>query len=99
VLLNQPTLAKAVEEGKPFQLFEWSTQHIQVTAPWYYFGGGIKLKHQATELRFGFGRPASSSRGLAGAAAELQEVGTMRSRGKLWAKALSNATPRKSGDA
>jgi hypothetical protein len=98
-LLNQPALAKAVEEGRPFQLFEWSAHQVQVSTPWYYFGGGIKLKHQATELRFSFGRPASGSHGLAGAAAELQEVGAMRSRGKLWAKALSNETAQNSGEA
>jgi hypothetical protein len=99
LLLDQPALARAVEEGKPFQLFEWSAREVQVTVPWYYFGGGIKLKHQATELRFSFGRPASSTHGRASAAAELQEVGAMRSRGKLWARALSNVSAPKSGDA
>jgi hypothetical protein len=97
-LLNQPALAKAVEEGRSFQLFEWDAHQVQVSTPWYYFGGGIKLKHYATRLRFSFGRPASNSRGLAGAAAELKEVGVMRSRGKLWAKALANDTARESGE-
>lgn len=98
-VLNQPGLTEAVEEGRPFRFFEWPAHQVRVTTPWYYFGGGIRLEHRGTELRFSFGRPASTGRGLAGAAAELEEVGTMRSRGRLWAKALADAATRRSGGA
>jgi hypothetical protein len=67
--------------------------------PWYYFGGGIKLSYKGTDLRFSFGRPASSSRTLANAAAELNELGAMRKRGRLWAQALAKATERNAGEA
>jgi hypothetical protein len=97
--LNQPGLAKAVDEGRPFQFFVWPSHQVQATTPWYYFGGGIKLKHQGTQLRFSFGRPASSGQGLASAGAELKEISSMRSRGRLWAEALSKATGRNPGEA
>lgn len=96
-VLNRKGLAKAVEEGKPFQFFEWPAHEVRVSMPWYYFGGGIKFKYQDTELRFSFGRPVSTGPELADVAAELRELGAMRSRGKLWAKALSDAQARSSG--
>jgi hypothetical protein len=99
VLLDQPSLAKALEEGKTFQLFQWSVEQVQSTVPWYYFGGGIKLRHQNVHLRFSFGRPTSGGHNLATAAADLKELGAMRSRGKLWSKALATAASRTTGEA
>lgn len=87
--LGQESLAQSLEKGKPFQLFLWPADQVQATLPWYYFGGGIKLQHQGVQLRFSFGRPSTGSHNIAAAAAELKEIGTMRNRGKLWAKALS----------
>ncbi len=98
-LLDQPSLAKSLEEGKTFQLFQWSADQVQSTVPWYYFGGGIKLRHQGIHLRFSFGRPTSGGHNLATAVADLKELGTMRSRGKLWSKALANAASRTTGEA
>lgn len=97
--LAQPTLAESLEAGRAFQLFRWPVAQVHATVPWYYFGGGIRLRHQGIELRFSFGRPASGSRSLAAAAAELEEVRSMRSRGRLWAKALAASASRGSGDA
>jgi hypothetical protein len=99
VVLAQPGLAKAVEEGKPFQFFVWPARDVEVVVPWYYFGGGMKLRYQGIELRFSFGRPASSRQGLASVAADLKEVGAMRGRGRLWAEALAKATARNTDDA
>jgi hypothetical protein len=99
IVLSQPGLAKTVEEGKPFQFFVWPAHLVEAETPWYYFGGGIKLRHQSTELRFSFGRPASNSHSLARAAEELEEIGAMRGRGKLWAQALAKATARNAGEA
>jgi hypothetical protein len=98
-LLSQPNLAKAVEAGTPFQFFAWPAREVQTATPWYYFGGGIKLRFQSTELRFSFGRPASNSHNLAAAASELKEVSAMRKRGKLWANALANASAQNTGEA
>jgi hypothetical protein len=98
-LLNQPTLAKALEEGKTFLLFQWPVEQVQSTVPWYYFGGGIKLRHHNIRFRFSFGRPTSGGHILASAAADLKELGAMRSRGKLWSKALATAASRPTGEA
>jgi hypothetical protein len=98
-LLDQPSLAKSLEEGKTFQLFQWHVDQVQSTVPWYYFGGGIKLRHQGIQLRFSFGRPTSGGHNLAAAASDLKEFGVMRSRGKLWSKALATAASRTTGEA
>jgi len=96
-VIHQPYAAQSLEDGKPLQLFRRPAHQVQTTLPWYYFGGGIKLQHQGIQLRFSFGRPTSGRRGLASAAAELKEVSTMRSRGRLWAKALAAAASRNTG--
>lgn len=98
-LLDQPSLAKALEDGKTLQLFQWPVEQVQPTVPWYYFGGGIKLRHQGIQLRFSFGRPSSGGHSLAAAASDLKELGVMRSRGKRWAKALATAASRTSDEA
>ena len=90
-LLQQPLLADTLEAHKPFVLFRWPAHRVVATQPWYYFGGGIVLRHEGIMLRFSFGRPASSSEGLAGATAEAHEVLTMRRRGALWMNALAEA--------
>ncbi len=81
-LLAQPSLAKALEEGKTFQFFQWQAEQVQSSVPWYYFGGGIKLRHQGIHLRFSFGRPTSGGHNLATAVSDLKKLGTMRSRGQ-----------------
>ncbi len=98
-LLDQPSLAKALEEGKTFQFFQWQAEQVQSSVPWYYFGGGIKVRHQGILLRFSFGRPTSGGHNLATAVSDLKELGAMRSRGKLWAKALASAASRTTGEA
>jgi hypothetical protein len=98
-LLGQPSLAEALEEGNTVQVFQWRVEQVQSTVPWYYFGGGIKLRHQGIHLRFSFGRPTSGGHNLASAAADLKELGAMRSRGKLWSKALATAASRTTGEA
>lgn len=93
-VMGRPSLAESLEDGQPFQLFRWPVDQVHAAVPWYYFGGGIKLRHQGIRLRFSFGRPASNGRNLAAAAAELREVGDMRRRGRLWQQALSSAASR-----
>ena len=97
--LGQESFAQALEGGKPFQLFQWPADQVLAEMPWYYFGGGIKLQHHGVQLRFSFGRPSSGSSNIAVAAAELNQLGAMRSRGKLWAKVLAAATSGKPGEA
>ncbi len=89
--LQKPGLSAAIEQGKALEFFNWPASQVTSEAPWYYFGGGIKLRHQSIQLRFSFGRPANPSHNVARAAAELREVGTMRSQGKLWTAALARA--------
>lgn len=90
-VVRQPQLANTLEAGQRVEVFRWPANAITATQPWYYFGGGIVLRHQGITLRFSFGEPASSSDGIAAATAELREVRTMRQRGALWVKVLANA--------
>lgn len=88
--VHQPQLAAALESQTRLELFRWPVDGIVATVPWYYFGGGIVLRHQGITLRFSFGRPASSGDGISDASAEFHEVGVMRRRGKIWMDALAN---------
>jgi hypothetical protein len=95
-------LAKAIDEGSQHLVFEWSVDKLQSWCPWYYFDGGIKVKHENLVLRFSFGAPANTQvrardSGLADvlkeAVASVRDVAAMRRRGKLWQKALSTSEP------
>ena len=86
-LLDRPPFNAALDAGTPVELFAWPVAEICVSQPWYYFGGGIKLRHRGAGLRMSFGRPVA--RHAPGRAfADLREVVTMRARGRLWAAAL-----------
>lgn len=95
VLLGKPGLAESIDAGKPVVLFEWPVAEVDVATPWYYFGGGIKLRHGGVALRLSFGRPAASSHTLGDAAVELNEVTAMRARGSLWVQAIAKAKSNK----
>lgn len=88
-LLAHPDMA--LEDRLPLQLFAWPVSQVWFELPWYYFGGGIKLRRQGMCLRFSFGQPAGAGRGLREAGAELRKLGPMRDRGRLWAAALSQS--------
>jgi hypothetical protein len=98
-LLEVSGYAKAAEAGNPFQWFKWPVPEVEVVVPWYYFGGGIKLARNGQRLRFSFGSPANTGPNLAATFENLREVGVMRSRGRLWANAIAQAsrTPRDAG--
>jgi hypothetical protein len=91
-LLQVSGHAKAVEAGNPFQWFKWPVSEVQAVVPWYYFGGGIQLARNGRRLRFSFGSPANTGANLATAVENLRQVGTMRSRGRLWANAIAQAS-------
>lgn len=96
-LLGVAGFAKAVEAGNRFQLFQWPVAEVAVVVPWYYFGGGMKLGRNGQRLRFSFGAPANARRDLASAVDDLRAVGSMRSRGKLWATAIEKASRNSGG--
>jgi len=107
-VIGAPGFAKALEDGGEPLLFEWPTAEVTAWCPWYYFGGGIKLRRGAITLRFSLGRPANmdanfgssgSPLALEQAADNLSEVGAMRRRGKLWLAALGKAGQRSRGAA
>lgn len=89
--LGRPDAAQALDGGRPVELFAWPVHEVNVSRPWYYFGGGLKLRRQGTDVRVSFGRPAGGSRDPRQALTELREVGAMRARGKLWAATLVHA--------
>lgn len=91
-VIRSPELTTALEAGTPFELFRWPASTVAATQPWYYFGGGIVLRHDGITLRFSFGRPATHGDGVAAAADELHQVRAMRRRGALWVSALAHAT-------
>lgn len=91
-LLGQNDFSPALGDGVSVELFAWPVVEISVSRPWYYFGGGIKLRRRGVVLRFGFGRPAGTRGGPGQALADFREVPGMRARGKLWASALAKAT-------
>lgn len=89
--LGRPDVARALGGGRPVELFAWPVHEVTVSRPWYYFGGGLKLRRQGTGVRVSFGRPAVGSRDPRQALTELREVAAMRARGKLWAATLARA--------
>ena len=96
--LHAPGLAVAIERGEGFCLFQWPANALQAWAPWYYFGGGIRLRHGGLVLSFSLGRPANMAlrvhaRGPGGVG-ELHRqwlaIRGMRSRGRRWLAALAH---------
>lgn len=95
-LLGHTKLSAELNAGNSIKLFAWQVTEISVSRPWYYFGGGIKLRHQGVSLRISFGQPVGARNSPGRAFADLREVAAMRGRGRLWASALgisSGKTP------
>lgn len=88
--VHQPQLHATLEQGKSFELFRWPVNELTAAQPWYYFGGGLLLRHEGVTLRFSFGEPASNSDGIGSAADQLSEVRSMRRVGALWVSALAS---------
>jgi hypothetical protein len=92
-----PGIAETIDRGERTLVFSWPVREIEAWCPWFYFGGGIKLKRQGLGLRFSFGAPANTQsvqrRMDPIAAAEniggtLGQVQAMRSLGAMWQAAL-----------
>lgn len=88
-----PGIAATIDAGTDTVVFKWSAQDLQAWCPWYYFGGGIKIRQADTVLRFSLGRPANMNLSDSDAAESLAEVGRMRSQGRLWLAALQAPPP------
>ena len=89
---DAPGFASAVDEGTPRALFQWAVGTFRYSAPWYFFGGGIRLAHGANVVRLSFGRPAETGAvNVASAVNNLQKVADMRRRGRLWLDTLASA--------
>lgn len=104
----RPGIARAIDAGTKTTVFDWPVREVRAWSPWYYFGGGIKLKRSALVLRFGLGRPANATvrsrhldagAALGDAAANLGEIKAMRSAGRLWQEALKQVSSPSHGDA
>lgn len=90
-LLGTEPLGAALDAGRFVELFSWPVADITVSQPWYYVGGGIKVRREGIVLRISFGRQVGARGGPDRAVADLGEVATMRARGRLWASALAEA--------
>ena len=90
-LLGRPPFGTALEQGQSVELLAWPVCEVAVAQPWYYFGGGLRLRRRGVDLRIGFGRPAGGARSPRQALAEFREIAAMRARGTVWAAALAKA--------
>lgn len=89
--LQRPTLSPPAHGETAVDLFAWPVEAVRVTAPWYWFGGGMVVRHAGVRLRLSFGAPASHAEGLGEATDQLREVRVMRARGREWRDALAAA--------
>ena len=107
-LLGSKGIARAIDDGTRTTAFEWPVREVRAWCPWYYFGGGIKLQHEAVVLRFSFGapgnmqlrpRPRDSVAVLQQVSDTIEEVRSMRSVGALWQAALERTAREDNPDA
>ncbi|MCA0374232.1 MAG: hypothetical protein LCH84_01100 [Gemmatimonadetes bacterium] len=89
--LRRPTLSPPAHGETAVDLFAWPVEAVRVTAPWYWFGGGLVVRHEGIRLRISFGRPVAPAEGLGEAADQVREVRLMRQRGRQWVAALERA--------
>ena len=90
-LLGTEPLGAAFDAGTFVELFSWPVADISVFQPWYYFGGGMKVRRDDIVLRVSFGRQVGARGGPDQGGADLRQLATMRARGRLWASALAEA--------
>ena len=65
-----------------------------VTFPWYYFGGGMKVRIGTDTYRLSFARPANLPE-HSGEAADAGGIGSARRSGAAWKSALAASTTRR----
>lgn len=95
-LLGTPGIAKRIEDEDRTAVFRWPVGEVSIRMPWHYFGGGLKIRRNGTEVRISFGRPANTRAGvraatILAAADNLREVAVMWRRGRIWAAAIERA--------
>jgi hypothetical protein len=87
--LNAPGLAARLHDAGSFQVFSEPVQALTFWCPWYYFDGGLKVRIKEVVFRLSFARPGNSG---SSAMSELGDLAAIRSRGKLWQKALTDVS-------
>jgi hypothetical protein len=93
--VSVPGIAVKIDAGERTNVFRWPVAEVHSDCPWYYFGGGLRLRRGGVLLKFSFGRPANTrSNTLADLGDNLAELATMRKRGKMWHAALEKARNR-----
>lgn len=86
---GRPGLGAHLAEGRPAVLFEAPQQAVgDVTFPWYYFGGGMKLKVGSAPYRFSFLQP-QNTQAPAGDLHVYGQITTGRASGRAWKNALT----------
>ena len=87
-------MTAAIEAGEGACLFRWSVREVQAWCPWYYFGGGIKLRRGDVVLRLSFGASAGAGDGTLQGLDTFEQVRDMRRIGALWRDALQASASR-----
>lgn len=82
-------LAKRLGDDENTVVFDVPLADVQdVTFPWYYFSGGVKLTVGGVRYRFGFDRPANTRMPSEGV--DLGEITRARRSGKAWKAVFMN---------
>lgn len=80
-------LAKQLGDDQRTVVFEVPLSEVQdVTFPWYYFSGGVKLTLGGVRYRFGFDRPANTK--MPSESLDLGDISKARRSGKAWKAVL-----------
>jgi hypothetical protein len=88
-------IAAKIDAGERTTVFRWPVAEVDSDCPWYYFGGGLRLRRGGVVLKFSFGRPANTrSNTLADLGDNLAELSSMRKRGRMWQSALEKSRGR-----
>lgn len=81
----------AFETGDGRRIFDAELGELSaVSFPWYYFGGGMKLRVGASSYRVSFARPGN----LPDLPGEPGDIGSARGAGAAWKSALASVTGR-----
>jgi hypothetical protein len=93
-LVGAEGIAQSIDDGQRSLVLQWPVDSLQAWCPWYYFGGGIKLRRGDLVLRFSLAEPANMRARAPGtdilnAIEGVDQVRVMRSLGARWLAALA----------
>lgn len=96
--LQTPGLAASIDGGHSTRCFRWRVDAVEAWVPWFYFGGGLRLRHAGIVVSLGFARPANMDARLGAfgeVARQFRAVRRMRGQCREWMDALAPAMVRR----